>query len=57
LFGFDTAVINGTVKAIYTAFNSSDWGVGLSVSIAAAISISFVIFMVRETKGKELENM
>jgi MFS transporter, SP family, sugar:H+ symporter len=34
LFGFDTAVINGTVKALYTAFNTSDWGVGLSVSIA-----------------------
>jgi MFS transporter, SP family, sugar:H+ symporter len=34
LFGFDTAVINGTVKALYTAFNTADWGVGLSVSIA-----------------------
>lgn len=34
LFGFDTAVINGAVKALYGAFNASSWGVGLSVSTA-----------------------
>lgn len=34
LFGFDTAVINGAVNALYGAFNASSWGVGLSVSTA-----------------------
>jgi MFS transporter, SP family, sugar:H+ symporter len=34
LFGFDTAVINGAVSALGGAFNTSAWGVGLSVSMA-----------------------
>ncbi|MGE4488610.1 MAG: sugar porter family MFS transporter [Kiritimatiellales bacterium] len=32
LFGFDSAVINGTVKALVTAFNSSALGSGFSVA-------------------------
>jgi SP family sugar:H+ symporter-like MFS transporter len=34
LFGFDTAVINGAVSALGGAFNTSAWGIGLSVSVA-----------------------
>ena len=34
LFGFDTAVINGAVSALYDAFNATSWGIGLSVSTA-----------------------
>jgi MFS transporter, SP family, sugar:H+ symporter len=34
LFGFDTAVINGAVSALYGAFNATSWGIGLSVSTA-----------------------
>ncbi|MCU0536561.1 MAG: sugar porter family MFS transporter [Hydrococcus sp. Prado102] len=34
LFGFDTAVINGAVGALYDAFNATSWGIGLSVSTA-----------------------
>lgn len=32
LFGFDTAVINGAVKALYTAFNADSIAIGLAVS-------------------------
>lgn len=32
LFGFDSGVINGTVKGLQTAFNSDSMGTGLSVS-------------------------
>lgn len=32
LFGFDSGVINGTVKGLQTAFNSNDAGTGFSVS-------------------------
>jgi MFS transporter, SP family, sugar:H+ symporter len=34
LFGFDTAVINGAVNALYGAFNATSWEIGLSVSTA-----------------------
>ncbi|NJK48284.1 sugar porter family MFS transporter [Candidatus Gracilibacteria bacterium] len=34
LFGFDTAVINGAVSALYDAFNATSWAIGLSVSTA-----------------------
>jgi sugar porter (SP) family MFS transporter len=34
LFGFDTAVINGAVGALYGAFNATSWQIGLSVSMA-----------------------
>lgn len=34
LFGFDTAVINGAVAALTTAFGASSFGIGLAVSLA-----------------------
>ncbi|MFP2926177.1 sugar porter family MFS transporter [Pyxidicoccus sp. 3LG] len=34
LFGFDTAVINGTVGALQTTFNAGSWALGLCVSSA-----------------------
>ncbi|HYX18363.1 MAG TPA: MFS transporter, partial [Nostoc sp.] len=34
LFGFDTAVINGAVGAIATAFNANSVEIGLAVSLA-----------------------
>jgi sugar porter (SP) family MFS transporter len=34
LFGFDTAVINGTVGALSTSFAASPWAIGLTVSSA-----------------------
>lgn len=34
LFGFDTAVINGTIGAVQTAFQASEWALGLTVSTA-----------------------
>ncbi len=34
LFGFDTAVINGAVKALQLQFEINDWLTGLSVSLA-----------------------
>lgn len=34
LFGFDTAVINGAVAALGTAFNANSFSVGLAVSLA-----------------------
>ncbi len=34
LFGFDTAVINGTVSALESAFAASPWAIGLTVSSA-----------------------
>jgi sugar porter (SP) family MFS transporter len=36
LFGFDTAVINGTVGAIRDTFHASEWALGLAVSSALA---------------------
>lgn len=38
LFGFDTAVVNGTIVALQNAFNASSAGVGLSVSLALLAS-------------------
>jgi SP family sugar:H+ symporter-like MFS transporter len=34
LFGFDTAVINGTIGALRTTFNAGSWALGLCVSSA-----------------------
>src|SRR5688572_15500999 len=34
LFGFDTAVINGTVPALQAQFRASAWALGLTVSSA-----------------------
>ncbi|MCP3145354.1 sugar porter family MFS transporter [Pyxidicoccus xibeiensis] len=34
LFGFDTAVINGTIGALQTTFNAGSWALGLCVSSA-----------------------
>ncbi|WP_013334543.1 sugar porter family MFS transporter [Gloeothece verrucosa] len=34
LFGFDTAIINGAIKALYQAFNATSWTIGLAVSLA-----------------------
>lgn len=34
LFGFDTAIINGAVKALNQAFNATAWTIGLAVSLA-----------------------
>ncbi len=34
LFGFDTAVINGAVAALTTAFSATSFGIGLAVSLA-----------------------
>jgi MFS transporter, SP family, sugar:H+ symporter len=38
LFGFDTAVINGAVAALGTAFNANSFSVGLAVSLALLAS-------------------
>ncbi|KFE63599.1 sugar porter family MFS transporter [Hyalangium minutum] len=34
LFGFDTAVINGTISAVQATFQASEWVLGLTVSAA-----------------------
>jgi MFS family permease len=34
LFGFDTAVINGTVGALRNTFQANEWAIGLAVSSA-----------------------
>lgn len=34
LFGFDTAVINGTISAVQATFQASEWALGLTVSAA-----------------------
>jgi sugar porter (SP) family MFS transporter len=36
LFGFDTAVINGTIGAVQATFQASQWALGLAVSSALA---------------------
>lgn len=38
LFGFDTAVINGAVSALSTAFNANSFSTGLAVSLALLAS-------------------
>jgi hypothetical protein len=49
LFGFDTAVINGAVGSVQTAY-------GL-YGLAALLSLFFVIRIIRETRGRELESI
>lgn len=44
LFGFDTAVISGTIELVKTQFNLSDTGVGWFVSCALVGAISGVLF-------------
>lgn len=38
LFGFDTAVINGAVRALQAHFGADDWSIGLAVSSALLAS-------------------
>ena len=52
LFGFDSAVINGAVPGIQATFAASS-----AVTGFAAISLFFVSRYIKETKGRELEQM
>jgi formate hydrogenlyase subunit 3/multisubunit Na+/H+ antiporter MnhD subunit len=56
LFGFDSAVINGTVKALAITFKSDALGSGFSVA-SALLSFFFVLKWIKETRGKTLEEM
>ena len=44
LFGFDTAVISGTTAGLKVTFHLSDWGLGLTVSIALIGTILGAMF-------------
>jgi sugar porter (SP) family MFS transporter len=44
LFGFDTAVINGTIGAVQGTFQASQWALGLAVSSALAGSAAGAFF-------------
>ena len=44
LFGFDTAVINGTVGALQSTFNAGSWALGLCVSAALLGSAAGAFF-------------
>jgi len=71
LFGYDTAVINGAVKALVSAYKLGPFMAGFAVSVAllgcavgawfaavfALMSLVFVLKGIKETKGRELEEM